>query len=120
MERMEIRMKKNLTKLRSLTPKVHNMSDEHFDSNGNFRMKVAEWRGYVFKALEEIEEDHHEIQRKVDNLGTCIANNKAEIDLTIYKLKRRVDKIYVKVVALGTSIGILVGILFKLLLDKVA
>lgn len=95
------------------------MNSEHFDSNGNFKMKVAEWRGYVYKALEEFEKDHGEIKKNMKELSDDVAKQKVETDLIIYKLRRKVDRIYVKVVALGTSIGILVGVLFKLLLDKV-
>lgn len=60
----------------------------------NFKMKVAEWRGYVKRALEDLNNEMQSIQKKLD------------------KVDNNVNGLYMKVAALGGTVAIITSLIF--------
>jgi len=111
------------------------------DSNGNgvnFREKIAEWRGQVRQTekdstrrfqeldykIDSVKDElkdfiREELRREKDEVCKVYDNDKKEQRTEISKIKKIVNNIYVKVVALGTSVGLVVGVIIKFILDKV-
>lgn len=107
-------------------------------SNGDFKLKVSEWRGYVLRALEDIDSDIKTFDKKLNVLDKrtvqCKEDRKEEIRqmvetveenlLTYIKtfeekvnnekkiIEKKVNKLYLKITAIGISVGIISGIIF--------
>jgi len=66
-------------------------------SNGNdelkFKMKVAEWRGYVGKALESIEQNQKDICERLTRLETKMDERMDETEREVSDLKSKVSKL---------------------------
>jgi len=116
------------------------MAEKNNGSNGDFKMKVSEWRGYVLRALEDTEKALTKVEEKQENLENAIVRCRecrrkeygkdlekvkneivAEIrqyqnrvDEEVGKMKTKLNKIYIKVVAVGVSVGIMCSIIFGL------
>lgn len=113
---------------------------EKNNSNGDFKMKVAEWRGYVLRALEdtekalgEVEEAQKDLEKEIINCRECrrkeveesiekikdeiivtIKDYQVNVDKDIKTMRNKLNRIYIKVVAVGVSVGIMASIIFGL------
>ena len=67
--------------------------------DNEFKMKVSEWRGYVLRALEDVD-------KTLVDLGTDIKETNQKIDL----LNRRIVGLQIKVAGIGGIAGIGAGI----------
>ena len=67
----------------------------------SFRDKMTEWRGYVLRALEDIDKD----------LKTLFKLH-AELD-------KRINNLYLKVAGIGAVVGILSSLVFGILRDVI-
>ncbi len=110
-------------------------------SNGDWKGKVNEWRGYVGRFIEDIdksvidfresldtieaknEHTNNETQRVVvaemNKLTLLIRENKAEIDEEITCVNSRVNKLYIKVAGIAAGMGILISVAVKIIAEKV-
>lgn len=66
--------------------------------------------------LSTIRED---VRREKEEIHRVYTEERKEQKIEVAFMKKKLGSIYIKVVALGTSVGLFVGILIKLLLDKV-
>lgn len=69
-------------------------------NGNNFKFKITEWRGYVVRALEDIDKDIDEIKTKLDNLN------------------KRINYLQIKVATIGASVAVLISLLFKFLIKQ--
>lgn len=80
--------------------------------NGSFRDKMNEWRGYVLRALEDIDSDLKTLFRLYEKSDK---ENKAENRKTKEKceaINQRVNKLYLKVTGVAVVVGSLAGLIF--------
>lgn len=67
-------------------------------NNNEWKIKQAEWRGYVAKSLEDLDEKVDKIDKKVDKLADCVSN------------------MQIKMAGIGAASGLIVTIVLKLFL----
>ena len=72
------------------------------NNNNNFKMKSADWQGYVRRALEDIEQDVGGVKKSVDNLN------------------KQMTKVKVKVAGIGAGISLITTILIFLIRELLA
>ena len=72
------------------------------NNNNNFKMKSADWQGYVRRALEDIEQDVGGVKKSVDNLN------------------KQMIKVKVKVAGIGAGISLITTILIFLIRELLA
>lgn len=72
------------------------------NSEKSFRDKMNEWRGYVLRALEDIDTDLKVLYRKYEAVD------------------KRINNLYLKVAGLGAVVGILSSLIFGLAKDAIA
>lgn len=116
------------------------MEDKKNNNNGDFKMKVSEWRGYVLRALEDTEKalgkveerqgdlekamvDCRECRRKEvteliedmkNEILTELSERKKYVNKEVGAMRQKLNRIYIKVVAVGVSVGIMASIIFGL------
>ena len=78
------------------------------NNNLNFKMRVADWQGYVRKSLESIE-------KRLENYETNMTTGFEKINKKLDKANSRVNRLYVKVGTLGGSVALVVSLLMWLL-----
>jgi hypothetical protein len=110
--------------------------DNKNNSNGDFKMKVSEWRGYVLRAIEDVEktltkneeaieelrkemlkcrECHRkEFQKMLDKFEEKFSNHQQIVKKDVGVLHKRLTGIYIKVVAVGATVGVASAIVFGL------
>jgi len=76
--------------------------------NSDFKMKTAEWRGYVKRALEDIGEAQKEMKEE-------FKQGQQEIKYRLEKLENRMTGVQVKVGAIGGTVALVVTIVTLLL-----
>lgn len=83
-------------------------------SDGSFRDKMNEWRGYVLRALEDIDSDLKTLFRFYEQ---CDKENKEGIENVqeqVDNIDKRVNKLYLKVAGVAVVVGSLAGLIFDL------
>lgn len=83
-------------------------------TGNGFRDKMNEWRGYVLRALEDIDSDlkilfeYHEKCDKENKEANRKTQEKVEI------VTNRVNKLYLKVAGVAVVVGTLAGLIFDI------
>ena len=72
------------------------------NNNNNFKMKSADWQGYVRRALEDMERDVGGIKKGVDNLN------------------KQMIKVKIKVAGIGAGVSLITTILIFLIRELLA
>ena len=70
---------------------------DNFNTN-NFKFKIAEWRGYVVRALEDI--DKHTI----------------ETNKRLNRIEKRLNHLQFKMAGIGGSVAVIITVLLRFLL----
>lgn len=78
------------------------MLNKDFDE---YDMKLAEWRGYVVRALEDSNTELKEIKE-----------NQKNIEAKIDKVNNRLTGVQIKVSALGATVAIIVSLILNVML----
>jgi hypothetical protein len=86
-----------------------NNNNTTLDGEGNgFKLKVSEWRGYVGRALEDINEETKDINNKIDTLRK---EDLKEVKDDIKEIQKQLTLLRVKVATIGAAAGTLTSIL---------
>ena len=72
------------------------------NNNNNFKMKSADWQGYVRRALEDMGQDVGGVKKSVDNLN------------------KQMTKVKVKVAGIGAGVSLITTILIFLIRELLA
>jgi len=70
------------------------------EHNNDFRMKMTEWRGYVIRALEDLDQEMKEVKKSQIALGK-------KID----KINSKLTGLLIKTAAMSGTIGAIAGFL---------
>ena len=67
-------------------------------NTNNFKFKIAEWRGYVVRALEDIDKHTIETNKRLD------------------RIEKRLNHVQLKMAGVGGSVAIIISVLLRFLL----
>jgi hypothetical protein len=81
------------------------------DQNGVFKDKITEWRGYTLRALEDISKELTETKEGVKACNIKIDVVNTEINKKLDKLDDRLTGLYIKVAAIGGTMGLIVSLI---------
>ena len=85
------------------------MPTNSLNSNGDFKMKTAEWRGYTVKALEDIDKDIKTINKEIKNLDN-------KIDL----LHEKITLMRIKIATIGATSGLITALIVTIFAKIIA
>ena len=71
------------------------------NDNGSFKLKISEWRGYVARALEDIDKRTEQIDRRLVNI------------------EKGMTHLRVKLVGIGATVSFLVTVVILLLKEAI-
>jgi hypothetical protein len=80
---------------------------------------MNEWRGYVVRALEDIDADLKRLFECYEKCETARQNDKTEVDQKVEILSKRVNNLYLKVIGVAVAVGSLAGLIFDLAKDAI-
>ena len=112
------------------------MDNNKTNENGDFKMKVSEWRGYVLRAIEDVEKalnkneesiidvnksliecqncHRKDFQDMLDKFEEKFNKHQTEVRNETRVVHKRLNKIYLKVVGVGALVGVIASIIFGL------
>ena len=110
------------------------MDNNKTNENGDFKMKVSEWRGYVLRAIEDVEKalnkneesiidvnksliecqncHRKDFQDMLDKFEEKFNKHQTEVRNETRVVHKRLNKIYLKVVGVGALVGVASAIVF--------
>ena len=101
--------------------------DDKNNSNGDWKMKVSEWRGYVLRAIEDVEKALNKNEKAIEEVTETVRkdfqemmnrfddkfhDHQSEVSKDVRTVHKRLNKIYLKVVAIGATVGVVSAIIF--------
>lgn len=85
--------------------------------NEDFKMKIAEWRGYVLRALEDIDKELVEQSNTLSTFKEEVNGRFDKVDAKIEQVDDKVNDLFIKVAALGGTAGVITGLITNVILS---
>jgi len=120
---MNPKLTKSLNKIKQTADEGHVIMLQNGNGDKQFMLKMSEWRGYMVRALEDIDKDLKTIFNLIRE--NTKANNKnikevekaniekiKKVEKSVTGLTKRIDTLYLKVAGVATMVGIIASLVF--------
>lgn len=109
--------RQELEKLRRLTQELGEGPTGNPDGD-EFKLKMTEWRGYVTRALQDVDKRLEHLDKDVGNVVTMIRQGDEKMVTMIGKVDDKVGAVQIKVAAMAGTAGVLTAIITSIILSK--